>query len=299
MTKVVITGGSGFVGQYLQSELQASWSDAALTVFDLPEIDITKPATFSEKISELQPDWVVHLAALAKVGDSVGQEERYNAVNVGGTEILLETIQKQSPATKTLVVSSADVYGKAGFSGEPVAELSPGQCQPQNPYAESKLAMEKMVAEKFLDNTIVVRPFPHIGPKQQEGFVTADFAKQVAELEKKGGGEISVGNLGAKRDFTDVRDVVCAYRLLMEQGKLGETYNIASGKAVAVQEILNKFLSLSSAQIEVKQDPERMRPSDIPVLVGDASKLKEATSWQSEISLDQSLQEVLAYWRAQ
>ena len=158
--------------------------------------------------------------------------------------------------------------------------------------------MEKLIEERFLKNTLRVRPFPHIGPGQALGFVTADFASQIARIEK---GEqepvMQVGNLKAKRDFVDVRDVVQAYRLLMQSGKLGEVYHVASGKAVSIQFVLDELLKLSKVDIKVEQDPERMRPADIPVLVGDAGKLKKETGWQTTISLEQSLKDILNYWR--
>jgi GDP-4-dehydro-6-deoxy-D-mannose reductase len=158
--------------------------------------------------------------------------------------------------------------------------------------------MEELIEKRFLKNTLRVRPFPHIGPGQALGFVTADFASQIAAIEK---GEqdsvMKVGNLEAKRDFTDVRDVVRAYRLLLQDGELGEVYNVASGKATSIQFVLDELLKLSKVKIKVERDPERMRPSDIPVLVGDANKLKETTGWEPTINLERSLEDILNYWR--
>ena len=297
---VVITGGNGFVGQHLSAELTAQWPEATVVGFDLPDVDITKLETYQQKIAELQPDWLVHLAALAAVGAALDDPQRALAVNAEGTRTLLAQLQEDSPDTKTLVASSADIYGAAvtKYGDQPIPELSLQQCQPQNPYAESKRAMEQLIEESFADQVLRVRPFPHIGPGQQRGFVTADFAWQIAAIEAgQQPPTLTVGNLAAARDFTDVRDVVRAYRLLMEYGQLGEVYNVASGQPTSIQQLLDQLLAVSSADITVEQDPDKLRPSDIPVFTGDASTLQEATLWQPTISLDQSLSDILDYWR--
>jgi len=158
--------------------------------------------------------------------------------------------------------------------------------------------MEQMIVDDFNDIVIRARPFPHIGPGQGRGFVTADFASQIAAIERGDQAlTLQVGNLTAVRDFTDVRDVVRAYALLLERGKLGEVYHVASGQGVSVQSILDQLLAHSVIKIEVTQDQARMRPSEIPVLVGDATKLREVTSWQPEIELERSLKDILDFWR--
>ena len=195
-----------------------------------------------------------------------------------------------------LVVSSSDIYGVT--SDTPIAELQLDECQPFNPYAESKFLMEEMIEADFKDMTIRVRPFPHIGPGQAKGFVTADFASQIAAIEDgKQPAVMKVGNLEAQRDFTDVRDVVRAYRLLMEQGAMGSVYNVASGKATKIADILQMLLKLSKTAITVQQDKEHARPLDVPVIMGDASKLQALTGWAPESSLEQSLTDILDYWR--
>ena len=152
--------------------------------------------------------------------------------------------------------------------------------RPRNPYGQSKLEMEQMIEKEYDAHCIRVRPFPHIGPGQQQGFVTADFASQIAEIEAgKQEPVISVGNLDAQRDFTDVRDVSHAYRLLMEHGILGNVYHVASGMPRSIQSVLDRLLALSPVSITVQQNPHRMRPSDNPVLVGNAEKIKAATGW--------------------
>jgi GDP-4-dehydro-6-deoxy-D-mannose reductase len=286
---VVITGGKGFVGRHLERELKEN--KYRVVIWDKPEVDITKSETYREELKKIKPEWVVHLAAIASVGQSLKEEELTYRVNVEGTRRLLETVQEVSPVTKVLVVSTADIYGQG--SSTPLPELKLAECRPKNPYAQSKWQMEKIIEENFLERVIVVRPFPHIGPGQSKGFVTADFASQLAT----GGEVMRVGNLEARRDFTDVRDVVRAYRLLLERGELGEVYNIASGRAVSVQEILEKLIKISGRKVRVEQDPDKLRPSDVPISVGDASKLKKTTGWEREISFEQSLQDIWEYWR--
>lgn len=278
MEKIVITGANGFVGKHLSAELTSA--NYEVTGWDLPAVDITRPETYTTLLQELQPNWVAHLAGLAAVGTSEEQVEEVMRVNTGGTRLLLETIAQASPATKVLAISSADIYN-----------------QPRNAYARSKWAMEELIEADFNNRCIRVRPFPHIGPGQGLGFVTADFASQIAAIEA-GRQEpvINVGNLTTERDFTDVRDVVRAYRLLIERGELGEVYDIASGRVVSIRELLDQLLALSSVKIAVAEDPTRLRSNNAPMPVGDASKLR-ALGWQPKIPLEQTLKDILTWWR--
>jgi GDP-4-dehydro-6-deoxy-D-mannose reductase len=305
--KVIITGGNGFVGRHLTKELQQNWADAQIVVWDrqvrdLPEgvvgieMDITNPETYQKSLQDTQPDFLVHLAAIASIPYALSHPEETKEVNVEGTRRLLQALTTYSPATKVLVVSSSDIYGQG--SEVPLSELSLTDCRPANLYSVSKWEMEKMIEQDFTGMTTRVRPFTHIGPGQAQGFVTADFASQVALIEAgKQDPVLRVGNLSAKRDFTDVRDVVRAYRLLMEQGTSGGVYNVASGKAVAIQEILDALLAMAKVKIMVEKDPAKQRPSDVPIFVGSAAALHEATGWKPTIALAQSLKEILDYWR--
>lgn len=294
---IVVTGGAGFVGRHVINEITNNIPQAAVVSWDrATDVDITKPESYRQKLLDLQPAWIIHLAALAAVGASFKNPELVHEVNVVGTKRLLETTRQISPRTRFIIASTSDIYGQG--SPLPLAELPLDQCRPQNPYAASKWEMEKMIEAEFLDRVIRVRPFPHIGPGQNLGFVTADFASQIAAIEQgKQPPVIKVGNLEAKRDFTDVRDVARAYRLLMAKGEIGEVYHVASGKPVAISELLKKLLADSKVSITVEQDPEKMRPSDTPVLVGDAGKLRAATGWQPEIPLEKTLEDILNYWR--
>ena len=317
---VIITGGNGFVGRHLVDELKREVPETRVVVWDRSveeladgvdgvKMDITKPETYRKSLKSEQPAWIVHLAAVPSATLASQNEEYAQQVNVEGTRRLLEEVRRVSPGTRVLAVSSADIYGnvmesppsslsRARLRRAGLPELPLERARPRNSYAQTKWEMEQVVEQRFNDLVIRVRPFPHIGPGQARGYVTADFASQIAAIEA--GREepvIKVGNLEAQRDFTDVRDVVRAYRLLMQQGEIGEVYNVASGRAVDVQHILDKLLELSEVDIRVEQDPKLVRPADIPVLVGNSTKLRELTGWQPTISLDRSLKDVIGWWR--
>lgn len=299
--KIIITGGKGFVGKYLHDELRLHWKEATIITWDLPEIDVTKPETYADQLRKLRPSWVIHLAAIASVPVALKDPRLVHAVNVDATKDLLKSVAEHSPATKVFVTSSADIYGSTLLTtgGKSIKEMALHEAHPSNPYAQSKWEMEKIIEESFIDRCLRVRPFPHIGPGQKIGFVVADFASQIAAVEKgKQKPVIRVGNLEAYRDFTDVRDVVRAYQLLMERGQLGQVYHVASGVAVKIKDILDELITISTCTITVEQDPQRVRPSDSPVVVGDASKLKALTGWEPKIPLHQSLQDILDYWRS-
>ncbi len=306
---VLITGGGGFVGRHLVAELQREWKEVEITIWDrdkakeqagtqLVTVDITEPGTYIESLRSAQPDWIIHLAAIASVPMALEDPYYTHRVNVEATGMLLENMKQEVKSGRCFVTSTADLYGFG--SPDPLPELPLEETKPQNPYAESKLEMEKLIEKYFDDVVLRVRPFPHIGPGQSLGFVTSDFASQIAAIEKgKQEPIIHVGNLDAQRDFTDVRDVVRAYRLLMEKGKLGEVYHVASGKAVKIADILTQMIELSSVDIEISFDEKRMRPSDNPIVVGDATKLRKLTGWEPTISLDQTLRDILEFWRSQ
>lgn len=325
---VIVTGGNGFVGKYLVEELKREAPGTRVVVWDRSveglsdgvegvEIDVVQPESYRESLQREQPVWVVHLAAVPSAALASQNGELAREVNVEGTRNLFREVERLSPGTRVMAVSSADIYGSTGLTtggqgaSTPLSELPLEEARPRNLYAQTKWEMERVIEEHFADMAIRVRPFPHIGPGQALGYVTADFASQVAAIESGRQKPIlRVGNLEAKRDFTDVRDVVRAYRLLMEKGVYGEAcsaaerergvcgvYHVASGKAVSIQDVLDRLLALSEADVKVEQDPKLMRPSDVPVLVGDAAKLKQATGWQPTISLDTSLKGILDYWR--
>lgn len=266
---------------------------------DICHLDIRRKKHVFEVIKMAQPDWVFHLAAISNVGYSWKHREETLETNLTGTLHVFEGIKKYAPGAKVLFVSSADVYASESAEGKPLREED--QTKPSSPYAFTKIGGELLSRfySEIEDMGIVIsRAFPHTGPGQREAFVCSDWASQIARIEK-GSAEpvIRVGNVEIKRDFTDVRDVVRAYRRLIENGAKGEVYNIASGKAVSLSYVLEILLSFSSEKIDVQIDPHRLRKADIPCLIGDTSKIKAETGWTPEISLKQTLHDLLDFWR--
>lgn len=311
MKKALITGINGFVGSHLSSYLLKNDFQVFGTIkpgtekksqdnIELFDVDMLNFESFKELIGSVAPDHVYHLAALTSPLESFNAPQKTVENNIIGQVNILESVkQNDLKDTKVLVVASAEVYGAIDALQNPINEDTP--LRPTSPYAVSKIAQDYFGLQYFLSHglkTIRVRPFNHIGPRQAPFFAVASFAKQIADIEK-GNQEpvIRVGNLDAKRDFTDVRDVVAAYLLLMEKGKYGDVYNIGSGTSRRIGDVLDMLLSLSEAKITKEEDPARMRPSDVPDLVCDNSKIKNETGWIPQISFEDSLKETLDYWR--
>jgi GDP-4-dehydro-6-deoxy-D-mannose reductase len=291
----LITGGRGFVGHWLADHLRERGDH--VVVIDL-EVDVTDPTALLAAVTDAAPDAIYHLAALTHVGKSWDEPLRVLEVNVIGTAALLAAARECGTDPRILVTSSAEVYG-AVTDPEllPLDETSP--TAPLTPYAASKLAAEAVVAQAFLghgQHVIAVRPFNHIGPGQTPNFAVPALAKRIVDAGRSGTRKIPVGNLSARRDFTDVRDVVRAYRLLIESGRPGEVYNVCSGRDVPIREIADGLLNLAGTSLEFETDPSLVRPVEVPVLRGDPSRLIEVTGWKPEIPLEQTLADVLAYW---
>ena len=293
----LITGGRGFVGTWLADHLRDLGDD--VVAID-QEVEITDPAALLAAFADARPDAVYHLAALTHVGQSWDEPLRVVEVNVIGTGAVLAAARQCGSDPKVLVTSSAEVYGAVTDPARlPLTEES--ETAPLTPYAASKLAAEALVAQAWLghgQHVITVRPFNHIGPGQTPNFAVPALAKRIVDAEAAGRATIPVGNLSARRDFTDVRDVVRAYRSLIESGDPGGVYNVCSGRDVAIGEIADTLLSLAGTSLEFETDPALMRPVEVPVLRGDPSRLAAATGWKPEIPLDQTLADVLAYWRS-
>jgi GDP-4-dehydro-6-deoxy-D-mannose reductase len=226
--------------------------------------------------------------------------DRVLRINLFGWLNLLEGLQQFCPEARILMVSSGEVYGKVPEAQQPIRETQP--LHPLNPYAASKASQELLCyhyIHAYRLPIVIIRPFNHTGPRQVPNFVCPDFAKQIAEIEKGlKKPVISVGNLEARRDFSDVRDVVRAYHLVLEQCPIGTPINVASGKAWRVRDVLDTLLQFSKVPIEVRQDPDRLRPSDVPLMLGDYTLLHQKTGWQSEIPFQETLLRVLEYWRS-
>lgn len=293
--RAYVTGGSGFVGRWLSRHLVTCGDDVTST--DL-EVDVTDAVRVRESMAPVAPEAVFHLAGFAHVGKSWSNAAETFRVNALGTLGVLEAAAALDAPPVVVVISSAEVYGRGGSA----ALSESADLQPVSPYAASKVAAEFLGLQAFLGRSLRVvraRPFNHVGPGQSPDFVVSALARRIVEAERRGGGEVPVGNLEAARDFTDVRDVVRAYRLLAEKGVAGEVYNIASGRAVAISEVARLLTDLAAAPVELVQDPELMRPVDVPLLLGDATRLSEATGWAPELALEATLADVLSYWRAQ
>lgn len=310
--RALIVGAAGFVGKYLADELNAAggWavcvtkmpqealSIASVTAYDLNILD---RAAVDTLLAELRPQVIFHLAAQSSVAVSWKNPGLTVDVNIKGTLNLLGAVRDCGFSPRVLLIGSSEEYGPVAPEEIPVKETT--LPRPGNIYAVTKNTQNqlgRLYAQAYDLDILSTRSFNHIGPNQTPLFVVADFCRQVVEIEK-GRHEpvLQVGNLSAKRDFTDVRDVVRAYRLLALTGEKGETYNVGQGKAVEINAILQMILALSKETIQVEIDPAKLRPVDVPVIEADISKLQEATGWKPEISLGQTLEETLTYWRNQ
>lgn len=311
--EALIIGGAGFVGDYLINHLtnDCGWSIAItkleyeminnnnnnqVAVYDLNILD--KKAVI-DLLKKIRPRYIFHLAAQSSVSLSWKNPSLTVDVNIKGSLNVLEAVKELDYKPRLMLVGSGEEYGHILPEETPIKEHTP--TRPGNIYAATKSTQNmigKIYADAYQMDIIMVRAFNHIGPKQSPIFVVADFCKQVAEIEVGQREPIMmVGNLSAKRDFTDVRDVVKAYSLLIQHGVAGETYNVGSGKATSIADILKEILSHSNAIIDVQMDESRMRPVDVPIIEADILKLKECTKWENEINLRQTITDCLDYWR--
>ncbi|MGO9855734.1 MAG: GDP-mannose 4,6-dehydratase [Acidimicrobiales bacterium] len=294
--RALITGGKGFVGQWLGAHLKDHGDDVA--VIDV-ETDVADGAAVRRVMAGVAPDAVYHLAAMTHVGESWENPSQVLRVNVVGTAEILAAARTLAVSPRVLVVSSAEVYGVVAAEQLPLGEDTP--TAPASPYAASKLAAEAVALQAWRgygQPVIVVRPFNHIGPGQSPSFFVPALAKRIVEARRSGASSLRVGTLTTRRDFTDVRDVVMAYRLLVEMGAPGEVYNVCSGRDVAMSEVASQLLELAGTDLALETDPELVRPVDVPVLRGDASRLHAATGWKPVIPLATTLADVLASWEA-
>lgn len=311
--RALITGISGFVGSHLAEYLlEATDWEIAGTVFgpygniadlcgqlELYPAELSRLDVVTFILEQARPDAIFHLAAQPLVSASRRNPWGTLETNIRMQLSLLEGVAQVKPDCRVLVVGSSEEYGQVSPEDLPVDEDTP--LRPMNAYALSKVAQDLMGLQYHLVDKlhiVRVRPFNHIGPRQRLGFVVADFASQIAAAEAGlQAPVIAVGNLDARRDFSDVRDVVQAYAALMTQGAPGQVYNVGAGTSHSILEILDTLLAMSRVPIEVQQDPSRMRPSETPDIVCDATRIRALCGWRTTISLEQSLQDVLDYWR--
>ncbi len=291
--KAIVTGSNGFVGPHLIDHLKSS-GDTVIALSQGTGPDLCDRPAWIDAFTNTQPDAVYHLAGWSDVGASWNNPDKTVEINTMGTLAVLEAARQCGSSPRVVLVSSADVYGKVQPDDLPLSEVSP--VQPCSPYGGSKQAAEALAQQSFRGfgvEAIVARPFNHIGPGQATRFIAASFAAQIAQAEQNGGGLIRHGDLSPRRDITDVRDVVRAYRLLVSDGQPGETYNICSQQTTSMAELLEILTEMSSVTISTEVNPDLLRPVELPVLEGSYQKLSDATGWKPTLPLAKTLEDIL------
>lgn len=315
--RILMTGVSGFVGGYLLAACRARYPQA--TIYGLVQragestrtaapgdlrlltADIVDADQVRAVVAEARPDLVFHLAAQASVARSWDDPAQTLAINVGGTVRLLDAIRAEALRPRILLIGSGEQYGAVPPAENPIRETQP--FRPVNPYAVSKAAQDLMGYAYYAGHhlpIVRVRSFNSFGAGQDAAFVISSFARQIAQIEATSdpsAAVLLVGNLDAQRDFLPVEDVVRAYLALAERGQPGEAYNVGSGRARSIREILDALLAQARIPVQVQLDPTRLRPADAPLLVADTSLLRAHTGWQPTTSFDDALARTLAYWR--
>jgi GDP-4-dehydro-6-deoxy-D-mannose reductase len=315
--KAFITGITGFAGSHLADYLLAEHPEVEISGIlrwrsqrsnigqldgkvHLMEADLRDLTSIHGVLEKIRPDFIFHLAAQSYVPSSWTAPNDTLTTNISGQTNLFEAVRLIDGLDPVIQIAcSSEEYGMVYREETPITEDNP--LRPLSPYAVSKVAQDLMGYQYFQSyglKVIRTRGFNHTGPRRGHVFVTSNFARQIARIEA-GLQEpvLKVGNLEAVRDFTDVRDMVRAYWLAVNKATPGEVYNIASGAPITIRELLDRLLALSTADIRVEQDPERMRPSDVEILIGDASKFRKETGWEPQIPFDQTLRDTLDYWR--
>jgi GDP-4-dehydro-6-deoxy-D-mannose reductase len=306
---ILVTGAAGFAGGHLLELLTRDASrERAVVAWHRPQgaaprttprvrweaVDLLDRRAVEDAVARLRPHAVYHCAGEAHVGRAWDSTEATFAINVRGTHHLLDALERAGADARVLIPSSAMVYALAD---EPLTEQH--ALGPSSPYGVSKLAQEMLGARaRGPVSVLIARAFNHMGPRQDPHFAASGFARRIADIE--GGretAEVSVGNLAAQRDLTDVRDTVRAYRLILERGQPGRPYNVCSGRAITIRHLLDRLVERARVPVTIKVDPARLRPNDIPLLVGDPARLHGELGWRPEIALEQTLDDLLEYWR--
>jgi GDP-4-dehydro-6-deoxy-D-mannose reductase len=296
---LLVTGGSGFVGQALRQYAAECGAGASWRLeFLPPDLDIRSPG-FAEALPHPGPSAVLHLAAISNVDESFRDPELCFDINFNGTWNLLRALRKSGFSGRLLYVSSGDCYGTLPDEALPVGEDRP--LRPRNPYAVSKTAAEALCyqwSQTEGADVVIARPFNHIGPGQDQRFAIASFCRQIANIEAgKAPATLRTGNLDVTRDFADVRDVLRAYYALLERGRTGEAYNVASGREVRLGDALDALLAMSGVDAKLEVDDRRKRSSEQRRVVADIVKIKRDVGWEPRIGLRESLEGTLDYWR--
>jgi GDP-4-dehydro-6-deoxy-D-mannose reductase len=314
--KVLITGITGFAGSHLADYClergdvdvygMVRWRSRTENIehlegkVTLVECDLRDAKSTLDVVEEIKPDRIFHLAAQSFVPTSWRAPSESLITNVIGQLNIFEAVRKIGLDARIQIACSSEEYGMVYENEIPITEDNP--LRPLSPYGVSKVGQDLLGYQYYMSYKMFIvrtRGFNHTGPRRGPVFVVSDFAKQIADIEKgKREPVIRHGNLDASRDFTDVRDIVRAYYLSLEKGKAGEVYNICSEKAWVIKDMLKKLVAMSSTKIELQQDPARLRPSDVPRLLGDCSKFRKDTGWKPEIPFETTLKDVLDFWRA-
>lgn len=314
--KVLITGITGFAGSHLADYIldnhpdvqvygMIRWRSRMENILHLEgrihlmEADLKDMTSLKKGLAEVEPERIFHLAAQSFVPTSWKCPAETFAINAVGQINLFEAVLSLGMSPKIQIAGSSEEYGQVNSDEVPMKETNP--LRPLSPYAVSKVAQDLLGWQYFKSygmKVVRTRGFNHTGPRRGEVFICSNFARQIVEIEKKKREPvIHVGNLEAKRDFTDVRDMVRAYWLSLEKGEEGEVYNLGTGKTYSIKEVLDMLLSLSQVDVKITVDPDRLRPSDVPVLLSDSSKFVKLTGWEPRIPFSQSLQDLLEFWR--
>jgi len=316
MRRVLVTGVTGFAGSHLVDYMLTRndceifgiqrWRSPMENVthfmdkITLVECDLRDASSTRDTLERIRPDWIFHLAAQSFVPTSWSAPTESLTTNVLGELNIFEAVRRLGLACRIQIACSSEEYGMVQADELPIRETNP--LRPLSPYAVSKVAQDLLAYQYWMSwkvDSVRTRGFNHEGPRRGPVFVASDFAKQIADIEKGLKPPVlHVGNLEAKRDFTDVRDMVRAYWLALEKCEPGEVYNLCSGKAYSIREVLDLLLGMTKGKIEVRQDRMRLRPSDVPVLLGDHSKFTRATGWEPVIPFEQTLRDMLDFWRA-
>lgn len=312
--KALITGITGFAGSHLAELLLSKDYEVYGTTrprsktdnidhikrkLNLRDADLLDSHSFYTIISDIKPDFIFHLAAQSFVQSSWASPSNTMEMNAVGSVNLFEAVRRAKLDPIIQIACSSEEYGLVLPSEIPVKETNP--LRPLSPYAVSKVAMDYLgyqYHQSYGMKIVRTRGFNHTGPRRGEVFVTSNFAKQIAEIEKgKKEAVLEVGNLDAQRDWTDVRDMVQGYFLSLKKCEYGEVYNICSEKTVKIKDMLNLLLSMSKIKPKIVEDKSRMRPSDVPILLGDSSKFRKATGWKITIPFEKTMKDLLNYWR--
>ncbi len=315
MRRILVTGVTGFAGSHLVDYMLERgdceiygiqrWRSRTENIehfadkITLLECDLRDATSTMDTLAKIKPDWIFHLAAQSFVPTSWSAPSESLTTNVLAQVNIFEAVRHLGLKCRIQLACSSEEYGMVYPDEVPIKETNP--LRPLSPYAVSKVAQDMLGYQYWMSwkvDSVRTRGFNHEGPRRGPVFVASDFAKQIADIEKgRRKPVLNVGNLDAIRDFTDVRDMVRAYWLALEKCEPGEVYNIATGKGWKIKDMLDRLLGMTKAKIEVKEDPARLRPSDVPILIGDASKFVKVTGWEPKIPFEQTLVDMLEYWR--